>query len=676
MRLVEDIRNVAIVGHKGVGKTSLVEAMLYLAKATPRLGRAGDRASGLDDTPEEKAHAATLETRAASLRWQNKKINVLDTPGEASFAADARLALAAADAAIVCVSARDGVETGTERALRWVREAHLPCVVVLTKMDDDAARPDEVVDEVRAHFKTPVAVMELPHGAGHGFRGVIAVRTGEAWVGAPESPARHDAVPVPPESKPRFEAAHAHLVDDVAATDDTLTEHYLNDGDLTQAELDAGARAAVRASKLVPLYEVASTMPSGIAALLDAIVDTLPPPSVDEAAPPAAIVFKTHVDPHAGRISYVRVVSGTIATDPLVVGSSGQKERASQILQGTGKDMKSLAQAVAGDIVALTKLKTARSGDTLADEKCASPPALPARPPALFSRALAFDTKGIEDKAVQVLSRLAEEDPGLAFAHEEQSRALVVSGVGAMHLDVTLERLKRRASIACTFGPPRVAYRETIRGSAAKVEGKQKKQSGGHGQFAVCVIDVAPAPRGAGLVFEDAIVGGVVPRQFIASVEKGVRRAMEHGTLAGYPVVDIAVRLVDGKTHSVDSSDAAFQVAGFRALRAALAQASPCVLEPIAKLEITIPPDSIGDVIGDLNGRHGKVLGTDDAAGATAISALVPLAATLDYEPKLTALTHGRGVFAIAFDHYDYCSAAIQDKVIAESGYKQVVDED
>ncbi len=687
-----DIRNVVVLGHKGVGKTSLVEAALYIAKVTPKLGKAGDRASGLDDSPEERAHLTSLEARPVTLKWSGKKINLVDTPGEASFIAEARLAMAACDAAIVCVSARDGVQTGTERAFQWVRERQIPALVVLTKMDDEHARPDDVVAEIKQHLRTPLAMMEVADGVGRDFHGVIAVRTGKAWIGKPEAPHSTASIPVPAESKPRVEEARAHLVDDVAGTDDALTEKYLNEGDLSQEDLDIGARHAVAQGKLIPVYEVSCTMPSGIVALLDAVIDLLPspeerPPFASESddqkrvakadAPAAALVFKTHIDPHAGKISYVRVISGTLKQDASVVcSSSTQRDRIGVLSQGTWKETRPLPEAVAGEICAVAKLKFARTSDTLSDEKKPFVAKLPPMPPALYSRTLIVEGKGADDKAAQALQRICEEDPGLVFKHDPVSREMLIEGLGALHLDITLERLRRRASIDCRLGPPRIPYRETVRGRVQHVEGKQKKQTGGHGQFGVCYIDLEPRAHGAGFEFEDAIVGGVIPRQFIPSVEKGIRKAMERGVLAGYPVVDIKVRLVDGKYHSVDSSDAAFQVAGARALRAALQGSQPVLLEPIAKLEVTVPGDYLGDVIGDINARAGRVTGTNTVGDSSVIEALVPLANTSDYEPKLTSITSGRGSFAIHFDHYDYCSPHTSERVIAESGFKHVEDED
>src|SRR5579883_479278 len=462
MTTPEEIRNVAVLGHKGSGKTSLVEAALFVAKVTPKLGKAGDRASGLDDSPEERAHVTTLEARPVSLKWNNCKINLVDTPGEASFVAEARLALAACDAAIVCVSARDGVQTGTERAFKWIREANMPCLVLLTKLDDEHAKPDEVLADVKAHLKTPIAVMEVPEGVGPKFQGVIAVRTGKAWVGKAEGPQSVAPVAVPPESKPRVDQARGRLVDDVAGTDDALTERYLEAGDLTQDELDAGARSAVEQGKLVPVYQASCTMPSGIVALLDAVCELLPAPSKrgpwpaekgedkrepKADAPTACFVFKTHIDPHAGKVSYVRVVSGTLRQDLNVIASSSQqRDRIGQVAQGTWKETKPIPEAVAGDIVSVAKLKVAKTGDTLSDEKKPFVAKLPPAPPALYSRTLIVEGKGMEEKAAQALHRIGEEDPGLVFKHDSLSREMLLEGLGALHLDITLERLRKRAS--------------------------------------------------------------------------------------------------------------------------------------------------------------------------------------------------------------------------------------
>lgn len=694
-----DIRNVVVVGSKGVGKTSLVEAMLYVARATPKLGHVADRTSLLDDTPEERAHVATLEARVVSVAWNGKRVNLIDTPGEGSFQADTTLALGAADAALLVISARDGVSGGTEDVFRRVHDAGLPVLAVITRVDDENARVEDVAAEAREAFHMPVDPMEVPVGVGPKYKGVVAVRTGKAWVGRPEGP---DAQPgeAPPEFRDAVARARARLVDDVAGMDDTLADHYLTDGDLSPEELEAGIRSEIARGLIVPLY-FASSLDElhGIAALLDAIVELAPAPTArppwkgrrpgdgdgatEEArkpttdAPFAAYVFKTHVDPHAGKVQYARVLSGTLRADTSVFNAShSTRERIGQVLQGVGRDTRAVTEAVAGDIVVLPKLKATRTGDTLCDEKQGFVYAAPALPPRLFARTIVAADRGAQEKVSAALSRLTEEDPGLESGHDETGRDLVVSGLGALHLEITAERVRRRTGVEFQLGPPRIAYRETITRAIKHIEGKQKKQTGGHGQFAVCFIDVEPQARGEGFVFDDAVVGGAVPRQFIPSVEKGVVKALARGGLAGYPVVDVKVRLVDGKSHSVDSSDAAFQVAGSKAFRAAFLAAGPVLLQPIAKLTVSVPEATMGDVIGDLNSRHGKIMQTDMAGGVATVEAFVPLADTLDYEPKLKGLTAGRGTFAVAFDHYDVCPPLVAERVIRESGYKAEVDED
>ncbi|WP_437962480.1 elongation factor G (plasmid) [Sorangium sp. So ce119] len=696
-----DIRNVAIIGHKGAGKTSLAEALLYVAKATTKLGKVDDRTSVLDDAAEEKEHACSFEASVAHLSWGGKKINLVDTPGEGSFLAETRLALAAVDAAILVVSGKDGVQPITERVFGWVREAKLPCMIVVTKVDAENARPDEVLADVRARLKAPLAVMEERVGDGLQHRGVVAIRTRKAWLDKPEAPAAAAGSAVPADVAAAVERARGKLVDDVAGSDDDLTESYLNEGDLTQEQLDQGLRAAVRGGVLVPVYFASGVRPSGVAALLDGIVELVPPPTEHPAwsgvvpsgkpgaapqpaerpasadAPAAAFVFKTSIDPHAGRTSFARVLSGVVRPDAaLINASTGASERLGKIHTVVGKDHKQVDEARAGDIVALHKLKATLSGHTICDEKQPFQLGAPELPPALFSRGVRFDAKGGEDKVGNALHRLTEEDPGLSVHQDASTRELVVSGLGALHLEITVERIRRRIGVDCRLGPPHIAYKETITRRAAGVEGKHKKQTGGHGQFGVCYIDMEPLSRGGGFVFEDAVVGGAVPRQFIPSVEKGIVKAMSKGVLAGYPMVDVKVRLTDGKYHDVDSSDAAFQMAGSKAFKAAAAQCAPVLLEPIVRLSVTVPGATMGDIIGDINSRRGRIIGTDSAESQTVVNAFVPLAEVLEYESKLKSMTQGKGTFTMSVEHLEICPPVVQDKVIKESGFKAEADED
>lgn len=696
-----DIRNIAIIGHKGSGKTSLAEAMLFVAKATPKLGKVDEKSSVLDEAIEEKEHACSLEASIAHVIWGGKKINIVDTPGEGSFLAETRLALGAVDAAILVVSAKDGVQPITERVFGWAKAQKLPILVVITKIDAENAKPDDAAAEVRARLKAPVAVLEVHAGEGLEYQGVIALRTKKAWIGKPEAPNAIAPGAIPDAFAKVVENSRAKLVDDVAGTNDDLTEKYLTEGDLSQEDLDKGLRLAVASGNIVPIYFASGTRPSGVAALLDAIVELVPPPTqhapfrgtvpatkqgakaseVERPAstdgPAAAFVFKTSIDPHAGRTSFVRVLSGVIKPDStLLNASTGTTEKLGRIVNVIGKDAKPVDEARAGDIVALVKLKATLSGQTLCDEKSPFLLTAPELPPPLFSRGVKFEAKGGEDKVATALYRLAEEDPGLSIGQDETTREMVVSGLGGLHLEITVERIRRRIGIDCRLGPPHIAYKETITRKVTGVEGKHKKQSGGHGQFGVCYIDIEPLPRGKGFEFEDAVVGGAIPRQFIPSVEKGIVKSMAKGFLAGFQMIDVKVRLFDGKYHDVDSSDAAFQMAGSKAFKAACAQAHPVLLEPIVKMQVISPGGAMGDIIGDINSRRGRILGTDTLDDSTVVNAFVPLSEVLEYESKLKSMTQGKGTFSMAVDHLEICPPMVQEKVIKESGFKAEVDEE
>ncbi len=672
----QDIRSVAVVGHKGAGKTALIEAMAFMAGAVPRLGKPGARGLGLDDTPEEQQHLATFETRLVTLSWAGKRIQLLDTPGESGFWADTSLAFAAADAVLLVVSARAGVETGTQRLARLVLEQKKPCLVAITRCDDEQARVDEVVQQIR-ELKEPLAIFEVPHHRGQGaaLDGVVSVTTMKAWVGQRESPDQLEAAPVPDDLKDQVQRTREKLVDDVAGTDDTLADHYLADGDLSEGELREGEHRAVAQAKLVPVLFTSASTPFGIIALLDALVDCAPTPlDIGRAEEPfTALVVKTKVDTH-GRMSIVRVLSGTLRSDThvLCTGSS-ERERIGPLLpNGNGK---TASEACAGELLHVPKLKTARGGDVLCDEKQKASVEVPTRPVPIFSRAVITPQKSMDEKVAQALRVLEEEDPGLAVTLGGDGHQLVVSGLGALHLDITLERLRRRTKLDVKLGPPRIEYRETVTRPVRGVEGKQKKQTGGHGQFGVVVLDLEPLPRGAGFVFEDAVIGGAVPRQFIGSVKKGVERALARGVLAGYPVADVKVRLTDGKHHSVDSSDAAFQTAGYKGFLAAARAAHPVLLEPLAKLSLTVPSQALGDVLGDLAARSGTVLGHDVEGEQAHVDAYLPFAQLSDYEPVLSARTQGRGRFVFGFDHYELVPPAAQNKIVRDSGFASVEDD-
>jgi elongation factor G len=688
----QNIRNIVVVGHKGAGKTSLVEALLFVGGSTQALGSVFAKTSALDDEPEEQTRSATLQTSTSQLIWRNTKINVLDTPGEGSFFGDTRVAMAAADAVVLVVSAKDGVQPMTERVNGWAVEMGLPRYVVFTKCDLEHVVISPVVDATKKRLRIALAPLQVPVGEGITMKGLVELLGRHAFADK-ESPKTKATADIPADVKDAVEKARAQLVDDVASTDDALTEKYLEQGDLSDKEMEAGLHKAIADGSVVPAFFVGALGPFGAAALLDSIVDLFPDPTrrvsfkgkgegdsaarpASKDAPMAAFCFKTTIDQHAGRTSCVRILSGVLKSDTYVTAGT-QKERVGALMNMVGKPVGSaLGEAVAGDIVAITKLKSTRTGDTLAEDRKPFDFAAPEPPPALFARVVVLEDRGSGDKIAQGLSKLAEEDSSLKIYHDEQTHDLVVAGLSQLHLDVTLERLKRRFAIECVLGPPKIAYRETVSRKIQGIEGKHKKQTGGHGQFGVCYVDLEPLPRGQGFVFEDAIVGGAIPRNFIPSVEKGIVKSAARGFLAGYPVVDFKVRLYDGKYHDVDSSDAAFQIAGSKAFKAAMEKAGPVILEPIVRMEITVPTTTLGDIMGDLNSRRGRILGSETQDAYSVVNATAPLVEVLEYEPKLRALTQGTGTFTMTMDRYEPVPAMLQDKVVKDSGFKAVVEEE
>lgn len=683
--------SIAVVGHKGAGKTALIAAMAYVAQATPRLGKAGDYALGLDDTPEEKAHQSTFETHLVNLSWMGARLQLLDTPGEIGFFADTQLAFLAADSVLLVVSARAGVEATTQRLVRLILESNKPCFIAVTRCDEAQIRVEEVVQELRA-LKEPITLVEVPHhrSKNAALDGVVSVTSMKAWLGHPEGPSQTAPDPIPGDVAEEVRVARERVVDEVAGTDDDLANHYLERGDLTQTELTEGEHRAVAQGKLVPVLFTSAATPFGIVALLNALVEFAPRPAeraafegewesepaerqaLSEAAL-SGLVLKTKVDSH-GRLSLVRVLSGTLRADSHVLcAETGEQERIGLFARAM-KDPRDQNVAQAGELVVIPKLKNAPSRSTLCDPKHPIRLRVPDIPVALFSRAIVMPRGGPTDKVAQALNAIHEEDRGLSVTVD--GHQLVISGLGATHLDITIERLKRRTKLDLGLGPPRIEYRETISRKVEHVEGRQKKQSGGHGEFGIVYLDVEPLPRGQGYVFEDAVVGGKVPRQYVGSVKQGVERALQRGVLAGYPLVDVKVRLTDGKHHSVDSSDAAFQTAGYRGFLAAARAASPILLEPIAKLNLCVPLASLGDVLGDLAAHRGTILGQWVSAGESTIEALLPFAELVNYEPRLSAHTQGRGSFGFGFAHYDQVSAAAQAEVVSHSEFLADVNED
>lgn len=671
------IRNVALVGHRGTGKTSLFEALLYSAGVTNRLGSVVDGTTVSDWDEDEKKRQMSLSASLARVERGGLTYNLIDTPGDSSFLADAIASLHVVETAVVTVNAVVGVEVQTERLWARADARGLARVLFCTMVDRERADFAQAVKALQEAFGPQVVAVQVPIGKEHGFRGVVDLLTlkattyegGKAVVGE-----------VPAEVADEVAAARERLVDAVASTDDELAEKYLMEEEIGADELGAAFARAVAAAQLFPVACGAPTAGIGADLLLDLLrlapsPQDVPAPKAlaggeevalecDPAKPAVAFVFKTLADPFSGRISLLRVFQGTLASDSqVVVSRDGHKERLGQLLTQLGKDTKPIERLVAGDIGAVAKLKDVVTGDTLCAEGTAV--AFPPMqfPAPLMSFAVSAKSKGEEDKVISALKRLAEEDPMLEVHRDEQTGETIVGGMSQVHVEVTVERMRRRFGVDVDLKPPRVPYRETIKGTA-KAEGKHKKQTGGRGQYADTWMEVSPLPRGEGFEFVDEIVGGAIPRNFIPAVEKGVRAAMEEGILAGYPVVDVRVRLYDGKHHPVDSSDMAFQIAGSLGFKAAVEKAQPVLLEPVMRVEITVPEENVGDIIGDLNARRGRVLGTSPRGSNNVISAEVPLAEMLTYAPDLTSMTGGRGDYTMEFLRYEEVPAHLAQKII------------
>jgi elongation factor G len=677
------IRTVAVVGHGGTGKTTLVEAMLFQAGAIDRMGRVEDGTTTTDFDPEEIRRKHTIYAAIAPLEWADSKLNLLDAPGYPDFIGEVVGALRVADAALVVVDASAGVQVQTEVCWALAERQGLPRLVVVNRLDRENASFARALEALRARFGTRVVPVQLPVGAETGVRGVVDLATMTAHV-VVDGQERVEEVPA--ELREAAAAARETLVEAAAESEDALVERYLEAGTLTDEELARGLLAGVATGRIVPVLAAAGARRVGVAQLLTAMVRLLPPAAAarvtgrhprsdeevvlegSEQAPLAALVFKTMADPYVGRLSYFRVYSGVLASDSQVLNATRDRvERVGQLYLVRGKHQEATAQVPAGDLGAVAKLAETMTGDTL----CArdhpvrlAPIDFPA--PAI-AMAIEPKSKADEDKMGAALHRLAEEDPTFHVRRDAELKQTVISGMGESHLEIMADRLRRKFGVDVTLRPPRVPYRETVRGKA-QAQGRYVKQTGGRGQYGVCVIEIEPLPRGAGFEFVDKIFGGAIPNQFIPSVEKGVRKALEDGILAGYPVVDVRVTLVDGKYHEVDSSDIAFQLAGALAVKEAATQAGLILLEPILDLAVRVPEELMGDIIGDLNAKRARIQGMEPQGdGTTVVKAQVPQAEVLRYASDLRSITGGRGSFTATFSHYEPVPAHIAERVAAEA---------
>ena len=688
------IRNVALVAHGTAGKTTLTEAMLFTAGATTRLGRVEDGTTTTDYDEDEIRRKISISTAMAWCEWKGRKLNLVDTPGFAAFLTDAKNALRVVDGAIVVVGAPDGVKVQTEKVWSYAAAYDLPRAIYLSKMDRERADFARALEDVRKNLSPKAVPIQVPIGQEAGFSGVVDLVRMRALTFTPDGSGKAVEGDVPREVKDLAEKQRSTLIEAVAEADDKLLEKYLESGELTEAELIEGLVRGIQEQKVFPVLCGAPARNIAVSTLLDLIVEAFPSPldrptvegtdakgngtvtrEVKDNAPLSALVFKTVADPYAGKVTMFRVYSGALSSDSTVLNSTkGMQERIGQLLILRGKQQTPVESIGAGDLGAVVKLKETGTGDTLCDEK--APIKLPeiSFPPPVISFAVEPKAKGDEDKMSTAFTRLREEDPTIQIKYDPQTKETVVSGMGRSHVEILAERLKRKFGVDVTLKTPRVPYKETIKAKAKEVQGRHKKQTGGRGQFGDCWIHMEPLPRGGGFEFVNQIVGGVIPRNFIPAVEKGVVEGMERGPVAGFPVVDFKVMLYDGSTHPVDSSELAFKLAGRLAFRKAVSQAKPILLEPIMTVEVIAPSECMGDIVGDLNSKRGRVLGIEAKGRNQAVKANVPLAEMLEYDSRLRSITGDRGDYTMEFSHYEEVPAHIQEKIVAES--KPAAEED
>jgi elongation factor G len=679
-KAADRIRNVALVGHRGSGKTSLHEALLFQAGALKRLGSVAEGTTTSDSEPDEKARQMSLQAALNSFEWQERRVNLLDTPGDPSFVADALSALRVCESAIFVVNAVMGVEVQTTRLWRRAAELDLARLIFVNMLDRERADFFRTLDGLKSAFGPHVVATEIPIGSEHEVSGVIDLIDMRAYEYVGNSRENCTEIPIPEEQLALAQEYREKLMDEVAENSDALMERYLEGEEISHEELVTALKDGTNHGSLFPVTCGIATANLATNRLLDAIVEDLPSPvkhgavdadghllEPDETKELFAYVFKTRADPFAGRINLFRVYQGIIKHDSQLLNTRAHcKERIGQLLSFDGAQTH-VEDFGPGDIGAVAKLKETRAGDWLAARD--EPIELPAikLPAAVMAFAVEPRAKGDEEKMFGALRRLQEEDTTIDLHRDAQTGEQIVAGLSQMHVEVIVDRLRDRFGVEVNLHPPRVPYQETIRGSA-KAHGRHKKQTGGRGQFGDCHIEIEPLPAGSGFEFVDAIKGGVIPNGFIPAVEKGVLEAMQAGVVAGFPVKDVRVRLFDGSYHAVDSSEMAFKLAAGHAMREAMEQANAVLLEPIMMVTVSVPEDSVGDVIGDLNSRRGRPHGMEPAgAGMTDVKAEVPMAEMLSYAPDLRAITGGQGEYTMEFLRYDEVPGHLAGKVVAQT---------
>ena len=680
---VDKLKNIAIVGHGSSGKTSLAEIMLFKAGVTTRLGRVEDGNTVMDFEPEELKRSASISSGFHQFAWKGNTISIIDTPGDQNFFTDTKMCIQAADSAVLVIDAIDGIKVQSELAWGFAEQLEMPCMVFVNKMDRERADFARTMQDVGESLNPKPIAFQLPIGVEADFKGVVDLIKMKAYIYDGDGKASEGDIPA--DMVDAAEAEREALVETIVEADDDLMERYLEGETISDDEIQEALKKGILSRTVIPVFCGSATNDMGIDILMDGIIGLMPSPAdrgakkamnpkdnsevevlPDPSAPFSGFVFKTIADPFAGRLSLFRVLSGKLSSDGSFYNSSKEvRERYNQLLIVAGKEQKPAKEAGPGAIVAVAKLKETTTGDSLCseDNKVVFDTAEPLPP--IISFAVEPKSQGDEDKIVSSLSKLLEEDRALKIERNLETRQTLLSGMGQVHIEATIEKLKRKYNVDVVLTTPKVPYKETIK-KKVRVQGRHKKQSGGHGQFGDCWIQMEPRPRGEGFEFVDAIVGGSIPKTYIPAVEKGVREAAEKGILAGFPCVDFRVTVDDGSYHSVDSSEMAFKIAGSLAFKKAAEEAKAVLLEPIMKVTVTAPDDFMGDIMGDLNSRRGRVLGMDSAGKNQVINAQVPMSEFLTYAPDLNSITGGRGMFTMEFSHYDEVPAQLAEKVIEE----------
>jgi elongation factor G len=681
---MEKIRNVALFGHGDSGKTSLSEAMLFKAGAIKRMGRVDEGNTVSDFDPDEQRKGISVSSTPLSFEWNGFKINLIDTPGFADFIGEVICTLRVIESAVFVISAVAGVEVQTEMIWKMADEYAYPRLLFINKMDRENASFQRCLDQLEGLYGSRIVPFQIPIGEEHDFKGVVDLVTEKSFIYGEDGKVEESDVPA--EMSERVQEAREKLIEGAAEANDELMEKYLEEEELGEEEVGEALLQGVQEGSIIPVLCGSATHVIAIDHLLNTLINSMPSPASRETiqgnkrgseeeksykavedSPLSALVFNTISDPYVGKLTYFRVFSGVLSSDSTVYNSSQDKdERLGQVFIINGKNQVPANEIPAGDIGGVAKLTDTTTGDTFCnkDQAIVLPPILFPEP--IMSLAVEPKTKGDEDKLSMALSRLGEEDPTFNVRRDIEVKQTLISGMGETHLDIMMERMSRKFGVNVNTELPKVPYKETIR-RAARAEGKHKKQTGGHGQFGIAWVEVEPLDRGEGFEFVDKIVGGVIPKQFIPSVEKGIRKAMEEGFLAGYPVVDFKATVYDGKYHPVDSSDISFQIAGSLALKNSVTEADPYMLEPIMNVEIMVPEAYMGDVIGDLNAKRGRILGMDSEGGLQLIRAQLPMAEMLRYSIDLRSITGGRGTFTMELSHYEEVPSHIVGKIIESS---------